>query len=96
MKNPGRFGVRFSDDLILRQLRMGSLFGGDGEHFVRVLDGIPEDAVVIGVTREAEYGGITVWFESPSGDRVPDGNAAPILPIVVERVRRGSLEGSHA
>lgn len=93
LANPQRFGVRISDDLILEQLRSGAIFGTP-DAVVRVLDGIPDDAVVIGATREADTGTVTIWFNSPSGDRIPDGAPAPIVNVSLEHVKRVAPEGA--
>lgn len=80
-KHPARFGVRFSDFVIRDTLRTGFRIP-DG---LTVTEGLPADATIIGVSREADRGTVTLWFSSPSGCPVEDGALLPIRDIEITR-----------
>lgn len=80
-KHPDRFGVRFSDELLLPILRSGFRIP-DG---LTVTDGLPPDAVLVGASREGDIPSVTLWFRSPSGYPVNEGFGPIMRNIEISR-----------
>lgn len=80
-KHPAKFGVRFSDELIVSILRTGYRIQ-DG---LTVADGLPADATLTGASRENDRETVTLWFASPSGYPVNDGFGPILRDIVIAR-----------
>lgn len=80
-QHPARFGVRFSDFVIQDTLRTGYRIP-DG---LTITEGLPADATIIGVSREADSGTVTLWFSSPSGCPIEHGSRLPIRDIQITR-----------